>query len=80
MNAVYFNKIQEKPEGERAPYVAAPGTSTARTSTREARERARRRRGGARQGACGEPARRFALYAEGQRAAWVERKRGVVPV
>ena len=80
VNAVYFNKIQELPEAERAAYVAAAARRVPRGHRpREARERARRRRGG--------PGRRAARRARaplralrrGLRAA-AERKRGVLPV
>jgi len=80
VNAVYFNKIQEKPEAERAAYVAALREEyrkdidllkLASELVVEAVVPGARLRD--------ELARRFRLYAEGY-APPAERKRGVLPV
>jgi acetyl-CoA carboxylase carboxyltransferase component len=80
VNAVYFNKIQEKPEGERAAYVSA-----LRDEYRKDIDLVKLASelvvdavvpGGALRG---ELARRFSLYATGYEPP-AERKRGVVPV
>jgi acetyl-CoA carboxylase carboxyltransferase component len=80
VNAVYFNKIQEKPEGERAAYVAALRdeyrkdidlVKLASELVVDAVVPGKALRG--------ELARRFALYASGYEPA-PDRKRGIVPV
>jgi acetyl-CoA carboxylase carboxyltransferase component len=80
VNAVYFNKIQEKPEAERAAFVAALREEyrkdidllkLASELVVEAVVPGARLRD--------ELARRFRLYAEGY-APPAERKRGVLPV
>ena len=70
VNAVYFNKIQEQPEAERAAYVAAaPRRVPARHRPREARRRARRGRGRPGRRLRDELVRRFRFYCRVLRAA-----------
>ncbi|ABS26366.1 acyl-CoA carboxylase subunit beta [Anaeromyxobacter sp. Fw109-5] len=80
VNAVYFNKIQEKPEGERAAYVAALRdeyrkdidlVKLASELVVDAVVPGKALRG--------ELARRYALYASGH-VPPAERKRGILPV